>query len=713
MTVLRSLNPAQAEAVRHKDGPLLIIAGAGSGKTRVLTHRIAYLIKEHQVNPHNILAVTFTNKAANEMKGRIRRLVGILSKDMWVGTFHSISGRILRHDMDKLGREKNFVIYDEDDQTSLMKEVIRDLNFDEKHFKPSAVLEAISSAKNRMIGPEAYANAASDFREEKIALAYKAYQDKLSANNALDFDDMLLCTVLLLRNNPAVLEYYQERFRYINVDEYQDTNHVQYTLIKLLAAKYRNICVVGDEDQSIYSWRGADFTNILNFERDYKNAQVVKLEQNYRSTKNILDTANSVIKNNSMRKDKSLWTTNTEGERAVRYLGRDEHDEAFFVAGEIKKFLKDDNKNLNDIVILYRTNAQSRVLEEVFLAEGIPYRILSGVRFYERKEIKDILAYLKVIHNPADNLSLTRVLVNVQEGIGRGTIAKLEKAAAENGVSLFDAALSAEAILQGKARTILKNFTEMIQRLKVLSNTSSVSVLIESLLKETGYLKSLEEEETPESLSRSENVREFLGVAREFERNTDEQSLGAFLAHMSLITDHDTQDEEKNAVTMMTLHGAKGLEFPIVFIVGMEEGIFPHYRSFFDAAGLEEERRLCYVGITRAKEKLYLISVEERSLFGESWLNGESRFLKEIPEDLLKSVKSPRFTLMEEVELSEADDISLIYNVGDRITHPKWGPGEVLALNGRGGSAMLTVAFESVGEKNLMLKYAKLKPSEI
>jgi len=728
MSVLKSLNPAQQQAVLHKDGPLLIIAGAGSGKTRVLTHRIAYLIKEHKVNPFNIIAVTFTNKAANEMKERIKRLVGIASRDMWVGTFHSICGRILRHDIDKIGRERNFVIYDEDDQLSLMKEIVRELDFDEKHFKPAAVLEAISSAKNRLIGPEAYANSSEDPREKKIAVAYKLYQKALAKNNALDFDDMLMYTVMLLKNSPNVLEYYQERFQYVNVDEYQDTNHAQYMITKLLAGAHKNICVVGDEDQSIYSWRGADFTNILNFERDYKNARVIKLEQNYRSTKKVLEAANSVIKNNNMRKDKVLWTANGEGEKPVHYIGRDEQDEAHFLSSEITKLLtgRDDtcgrptgrgqapSLQFNDIVILYRTNAQSRVIEEVFLAEGIPYRILSGVGFYERKEIKDILAYLKLIYNPSDSLSLIRILTKVLDGVGKATIAKLEAASASQGKPMFEILSSGEDLPGGKAKQVLKNLADIMLKLKNLSEGLTISKLMEELLHETRYLKALEEEQTDEALSRAENVKEFLGVAREFEEGSDDASLGAFLSHMSLITDIDATDEKKNAVTLMTLHGAKGLEFPVVFIAGLEEGIFPHYRSFFNQAQLEEERRLCYVGITRAKEILYLLSVEQRTLFGESWLNGESRFLTEIPKGLIKEIKSKRLSFGEDLDDdSSDDDFALIYNVGDRIAHPKWGGGEIVRVNGSGTESVLTVHFDAVGEKNLMLKYAKLKPSSV
>jgi len=712
MSILKSLNPPQQEAVKHLNGPLLVIAGAGSGKTRVLTHRIAYLIKEHRVNPFNILAVTFTNKAATEMKYRIRRLVGILAKDMWVGTFHSICGRILRHDIDKIGWTKNFCIYDEDEQLSLMKEVVKELNFDEKHFRPSVVLDTISAAKNKLIGPEEYANIASDFHEERVAKAYIIYQEKLAKNNALDFDDMLMYTVRLFKNNPKVLAFYQNRFNYINVDEYQDTNHSQYAITKLLAAKHKNICVVGDEDQSIYSWRGADFTNILNFEKDYKGARIIKLEQNYRSTQNILSVANNIIKNNSMRKDKALWTKNAGGDRIVNYLARDEHDEASFLAEEIKRLLAIGESH-KDMVILYRTNAQSRVIEETFLKEGLPYRVLSGVRFYERKEIKDILAYLRIIHNHKDNLSFSRLLVNTQVGIGKTTISRMEKRSDEAKRSMLELSLDpGDLKLQNKTKLALREFASMIIRFQGYANEMTISKLLERVLSESGYLRTLEEEGTDDALARAENVKELAGVAKEFEEANDDPYLGAFLTQISLVTDQDTSGEGVDSLTLMTLHGAKGLEFPVVFITGLEEGIFPHYRSFFDAAGLEEERRLCYVGITRAKGKLYMINAHERTLFGESWVNGPSRFLSEIPEELINKRKSPRVDFGERIEIEEETGVELdaLYNVGDNITHPKWGPGEVMGIEGAGGDAIITINFVSVGEKNLMLKYAKLTP---
>jgi len=711
MTTLKSLNPEQQKAARYLNGPLLIIAGAGSGKTRVLTHRIAYLIKEHKINPFNVLAVTFTNKAADEMKFRLRKLVGILSRDMWIGTFHSICGRILRHDIDKIGWKKNFCIYDEEESLSLIKSILKDLNFDAKRFNPAVVQETISRAKNELIGHEQYSNKASDFFEEKISLVYKTYQEKLAENNALDFDDMLMHTVLLLRNNPKVLGYYQERFQYINVDEYQDTNHSQYVLTKLLAGEGRNICVVGDEDQSIYRWRGADFRNILNFEKDFSSATVIKLEQNYRSTKNVLDIANSVIKNNTFRKDKKLWTKNEEGEKPIHYLAFDEHDEALFLVDEIKKLSL--SYSLKDFVVLYRTNAQSRVVEEVFLQSGIPYRVLSGVRFYERKETKDILAYLKLIHNRADNLSLIRILNNTQDGIGKVTISRLEKEAAKREAPLLQFLNDLSSFkLQDRTRKMLSSFTSMIARFERYSNEMNITELMERVVREVGYLRKLEEEGTEEALSRGENVKELIGVAKEFEKASDDKSLGAFLNQIMLVTDQDRADESKSAVTLMTLHGAKGLEFPVVFIIGMEEGIFPHYRSFFNNDELEEERRLCYVGITRTKKKLYLVSAAQRTLFGENWCNGPSRFLTEIPEELLTQRKSLRLDSdEEEIKMSHADLETLInlYNVGDIITHPKFGHGEIVSVDGKDEDAIIVVDFDTVGKKNLMLKYAPIE----
>jgi len=705
MSILKSLNPEQQEAVKHVNGPLLIIAGAGSGKTRVLTHRIAYLIKEHKVPPSNILAVTFTNKAANEMKHRLDRLTGILSRQLWIGTFHSVCGRILRHDIDKIGWRKDFLIFDEDDQESLIREVIKELDLDDR-FKPRMVLEKISKAKNELKTPKGYEDTALDFAAEKVAAAYRSYQEKLFKNNAMDFDDMLMLTVKLFKEAPKILESYQERFLYINVDEYQDTNLVQYTLTNMLAGKHKNLCVVGDNDQSIYGWRGADFRNILNFERDYKDVKVVLLEQNYRSTKTILDAANNVIANNELRKEKNLWTENPEGELLEHFTAQDSHGEARFITSEIKKLA--DKYMYNDFAVLYRTNAQSRVLEEVFMQEGIPYRIVSGIKFYERAEIKDILSFLRLIVNSKDNISATRLILNTLDGVGKGTLKKLEEAGEKENRSIFETLQDIDKLdLSPKLKKLLARFADAINGFKFDLTNCTASEMIEKVINESGYKKKLEEENSPEAISRVENIKELISVAKEFEKNSAENTLMAFLTQVSLMTDLDKLDENTPAVILMTLHSAKGLEFPVVFIAGMEEGIFPHYRSLMEPAELEEERRLCYVGMTRAKKRLYLTSAEERLIFGESWYNGPSRFLEEIPSNLIKADMAAKD--QEKIEINApAEEIEYSYNVGDAINHPKFGRGEILGLSGKGSELIIQVNFESAGEKLLMAKYAPL-----
>jgi len=705
MSILKSLNPMQQEAVKHVDGPLLIIAGAGSGKTRVLTHRIAYLIKEHHVPPSSILAVTFTNKAANEMKRRLNHLTGILSRQLWIGTFHSICGRILRHDIDKIGWRKDFLIFDEDDQESLIRQIIKELDLDDR-FKPQAVLEKISKAKNELKGPKEYEDTALDFTTEKVAAAYRLYQEKLFKNNAMDFDDMLMFTVKLFKGSPATLESYQDRLKYINVDEYQDTNLVQYTLTNMLAKKHRNLCVVGDNDQSIYGWRGADFRNILNFERDYKDAKVILLEQNYRSTKTILDAANNVISNNQLRKDKNLWTENPEGELIEHFTANDSHSEARFITGEIRKLA--DKYMYNDFAILYRTNAQSRVLEEVFMQEGIPYRIVSGVKFYERAEIKDILAYLRLIVNSKDNISASRLILNTLEGVGKGTLKKLEEAGEKDNRSIFEVIQDVDKLeLTPKLKKPLQRFVDVVNGFKFDLQNFTASEMIEKVINESGYKKKLEEEASPEAISRVENIKELISVAKEFEKNSSENTLMAFLIQVSLMTDLDKLDESTPAVTLMTLHSAKGLEFPVVFIAGMEEGIFPHYRSLLEPVELEEERRLCYVGMTRAKKRLYLTSAEERLIFGENWYNGPSRFIEEIPEGFIRADMAVKEKEKIEID-APAEDIEYNFNVGDTINHPKFGTGEIMGLSGKGSELIIQVDFEAAGEKLLMAKYAPL-----
>jgi DNA helicase-2/ATP-dependent DNA helicase PcrA len=704
---IKSLNAKQQEAATHTDGPLLIIAGAGSGKTRVLTHRIAFLIKEHNVPPSSILAVTFTNKAAKEMAHRLNRLTGILSRQLWIGTFHSICGRILRRDIDKIGWRKDFLIFDEYDQESLIREIIKELDLDDR-FKPSVLREKISKAKNEFKSPEEYEDTALDFSAEKVAAAYKLYQKKLFVNNAMDFDDMLIFAVKLFRECPEVLASYQDRFRYISVDEYQDTNLVQYTLTNMLAKKHRNICVVGDNDQSIYGWRGADFRNILNFERDYKDAKVVLLEQNYRSSKTILDAANSVIANNRQRKDKNLWTENPEGDLIEHFTAPDSHGEARYVTNELKKLA--DRYMYNDFAIFYRTNAQSRVMEEVLMQEGIPYRIVSGVKFYERAEIKDILSYLRLTVNSRDNISASRLILNTLEGVGKGTLKKLELAGEKENKSIFEVIQDIDKLeLSPKLKKLIQRFVDLINGFKFDLPNFTAAEMIEKVINESGYRQKLELEATPDAISRVENIKELISVAKEFEKNSDDNTLAAFLTQVTLMTDLDKVDDNVPAVTLMTIHSAKGLEFPVVFIIGMEEGIFPHYRSLTEPSELEEERRLCYVGMTRAKKRLYLVSAEERLLFGENWYNGPSRFIEEIPPELIKADMASKDKDIEKIDIGvPAEEIEYHYNVGDAIAHPKFGRGEITGLSGKGSELMIQVSFESAGEKLLMAKYAPL-----
>ncbi len=708
MAILKSLNDKQKEAVLCTDGPVLIIAGAGSGKTRVLTHRIAYLIKEKNIAPHEILAVTFTNKAADELKHRLKKLVGIPAREMWVGTFHAICGRILRSNIDKLGWDKNYVIYDSDDQRSLIKEVLKQLDYDDKKYKPAAVLDSISKAKNELITVDGYLNKAIDFWEEKIAPCYRLYQEKLRKNNAIDFDDMLMLTVELLQKHSSVREHYQERFKYVNIDEYQDTNHAQYMIAHLLSGKYGNICVVGDDDQSIYGFRGADIRNILEFESNYPNAKVFKLEENYRSTKNILEAANNVIANNASRKEKQLWTKSSSGEKITSYLASDERDEARFMIGEIKKMST--KRPLGDMAILYRTNAQSRVIEEVLLQNGLPYKIFGGFRFYERKEIKDLLSLLKVVFNPCDKLSFFRVIGFMTEGIGKTTLKKIEIESEKNSGSIIDVLKSLGQVqLAQKTRQSLSGLVEKIEKIRSEVEGSSASKIVELAIEASGLVKSFEAEGTEESLSRSENIKEFLSVAMEFEKNSDDISLGAFLMQISLVTDQDTADLSKPFVTLMTLHAAKGLEFPVVFIAGLEEGIFPHYRSMFEPKELEEERRLCYVGITRAKEKLYVTHAQERMLFGESWCNGPSRFVEEIPENTIKQISSQEDGDKKYEKIEVTSEIEGMYNIGDMISHPKWGKGEIVKIEAAGEDTIIDISFYLTGKKTLMLKYAPIQ----
>lgn len=640
MNYLDNLNKEQREAVLQTEGPVLILAGAGSGKTRVLTYRIAYLIEEKSVYPSNILAITFTNKAAREMKERVQSLIGSID-NMWISTFHAACVRILRKNIEKLkDYKKNFVIYDTKDQEALIKECLKELHLNEKNFPLRTVSSVISGAKDKLITPEKYYDRnMHDIRGRKFADIYVLYQKKLKKNNALDFDDILFKTVELFQFNPDILEYYQNKFKYIMVDEYQDTNFSQYSLISLLAKQHKNLCVVGDDDQSVYSWRGADIGNILNFEKDFPDAKVIKLEQNYRSTQTILDAANSVISNNFGRKNKRLWTDNGEGRPIVTYKAMDERDEADFIIGEVDRLSFQEQRSLNNFAILYRTNAQSRVLEEMCMARGIPYKIVGGHRFYDRMEVKDVIAYLRVIQDPEGDLSIKRIINVPKRGIGKATLDNLENYARQNGISIYEALLFVDSIegIGKKAKNSIKEFVRLIAELMDLAEKESASEVINQVIIRSGYLEELEKGDD-EDQERGKNIKELISAALEYEEKNEDNSLTGFLENMALMSDIDGLDEEREGITMMTLHSAKGLEFPVVFICGLEEGLFPTQRAFFEEHQLEEERRLMYVGVTRAKEKLYLTSAFERTLYGNTSYTMESRFLREIPKELMMKV---------------------------------------------------------------------------
>lgn len=697
---LTELNPEQLEAVCHDSGPLLVLAGAGSGKTRVLTYRIAYLIKEAGVRPENILAITFTNKAAREMRSRVEKVLPFEAHDLWVMTFHAASLRILRREIHHLGRDGAFVIYDEDDRRALVRECLKEIGLDEKRYTPGGMIAAVSWAKNRLVGPQEYALRAGNRYEETVAQVYALYQEKLKQYNALDFDDLLLEAVRLFQEYPDVLERYRRRFRYILVDEYQDTNHTQYVWVNLLAGGHRNLMVVGDPDQSIFSWRGADITNILNFERDYPEARVIKLESNYRSSSSILAAADSVIKFNRMRKEKVLRPVKGEGETPVLFVARDEVAEADFIGERISALRREEGRSYRDFAVLYRTNAQSRVLEEFFLVSGIPYVILGGLRFYERKEIKDILGYLRLIVNPADALSLKRIINVPPRGTGAGYFGRLLQYASTNRVSAVAALLEAGAIpgLPQKVRGEMRALGEFLLRLR--SEAGPVTRITEAVLGETGYERYLLAERTPEAQARVENIREFLTVTREFDRE-ERGGLTEFLAEISLFTDVDRYDPEADAVVLLTLHSAKGLEFPVVFMTGMEEGLFPHARSIGESEEVEEERRLCYVGITRAKERLFFTRCEVRHLYGGMYANPPSRFLGEIPAELIAPAGAG--------EDESGEDGPPDLRPGDRVTHSKWGLGTVVNITGSGEDTRVTVAFPGAGIKTLLLSYAPLE----
>jgi DNA helicase II / ATP-dependent DNA helicase PcrA len=742
--LLRGLNEVQRDAVQHGEGPLLLFAGAGSGKTRVLTHRIAYLIAAHHVSPRHILAVTFTNKAAQEMKARIGRIVGEnVARHLWVGTFHATCARLLREFGEKIGLSRDFVVYDDGDQMTLIRECLRDLDLDDQKFAPRAVLSHISRAKEKLITPEKWKEQFHGLFEEVCGKVYPLYQQKLRTNNALDFDDLLAETVRLMDTQPEVLERLQNRFRTILVDEYQDVNYVQYVFLKRLAMKHRNICVVGDEDQSVYGFRGADVELILRFESDYPDATVMKLEQNYRSTGMILEAAHAVVRHNRMRKDKKLWTARGEGGPLRKYEAANEQEEAVWIAQKIREEVNTGRRRLNDFAILYRTNAQSRILEESFLNWRVPYKIVGGLRFYERKEVKDIMAYLRVIHNPADSVSLRRILNVPARGIGNTTVSVLEEETNLAGGTFWETVQRAGELsqLQPRARTKLAEFATLIESLRRERDTITVTEITRRVLERTGYQKTLEEEQSVEAQSRLENVLELLNVTREFEAQTESPTLSAFLEQASLVADIDSLDSESEAVTMMTLHSAKGLEFPIVFMTGMEEGMFPHFRSRESDREMEEERRLCYVGITRAEDELYLTWASRRSQFGNVAYNAPSRFLKDIPFDLFgggtaKSGRGPAVSGFDpdEDEWGEANNErqtirrekpklwqdapktpreqakpSAEFKVGQKVKHVTFGTGVVLRVSGEGDNTQAEIAFPNVGVKKLLLAYANLE----
>ena len=739
MSIYDTLNAEQREAVFHTEGPLLILAGAGSGKTRVLTHRIAYLIEEKGINPWNILAITFTNKAAGEMRERVDDIVGFGSESIWVSTFHSTCVRILRRHIDRLGYDNNFTIYDSDDQKTLMKDVCKLLQIDTKTYRERTILSAISSAKDEMITPEEYElNAYGDFSKKKIAEAYKEYERQLKENNALDFDDLLVKTVQLFQTQPEILEYYQDRFRYIMVDEYQDTNTVQFKLISLLAAKYKNLCVVGDDDQSIYKFRGANIQNILSFEKEFEHTKVIKLEQNYRSTSTILDAANAVIKNNVGRKAKSLWTENGEGEKIQFRQFDTAYDEAEYIVGDIRERVDNGKAAYCDHAVLYRTNAQSRLFEEKMITANIPYKIVGGVNFYARKEIKDLLAYLKTIDNGKDDLAVRRIINVPKRGIGLTTVNRITEAAQQRGISFYEALCSAD-LVPGLGRSIskLESFAAMIEYFRKEAEHLSITELMEEILTETGYVEELKAEGEEEAEARLQNIDEFLNKIAAYEESCEEElpTLSGFLEEVALVADIDSLDEESDYVVLMTLHSAKGLEFPYVYLAGMEDGIFPSYMTITadDPTEIEEERRLCYVGITRAKKELAMTCARRRMIRGETQYNKMSRFLKEVPPQLLSTGK---IVEKEELELPKQNAYvqakqsfqakpfmiskpvqqfgvksgeGLSYGVGDRVRHMKFGEGTVTAITEGGRDYEVSVDFDSAGTKKMFASFAKLQ----
>ena len=741
MSIYDSLNPMQRQAVFHTEGPLLILAGAGSGKTRVLTHRIAYLIQEKEVNPWNILAITFTNKAAQEMRERVDRIAGFGSDAIWVSTFHSTCARILRRHIDNLGYDTNFTIYDTDDQKSVIKDVCRRLNVDTKIFKERALLSQISHAKDNLITPDQMEmDAAGDFNQKKTAMVYREYQAALRKNNALDFDDLIVKTVELFQNCDRVLEYYQERFKYIMVDEYQDTNYAQFKFVSLLASRYENLCVVGDDDQSIYKFRGANIENILGYERVFPNAAVIRLEQNYRSTQNILNAANHVIANNAERKEKTLWTENEEGSKIHFRQFMNGFEEAEYIAGEISKAHREGLCQYRDCAILYRTNAQSRLFEEKFINANIPYKIVGGVNFYARKEIKDLLCYLKTVDNARDDLAVQRIINVPKRGIGATTLGRVQDYADKMGISLYEALRVAEEVPSiGRSLSKIDGFVTFIQMLKSKAQAYTVEDLLKEIIELTGYVKELEAEDTEEARARIENIDELISKTVTYQQTMEEQdqpaTLAGFLEEVALVADIDTVDPEQDYVLLMTLHSAKGLEFPRVFMAGMENGIFPSYMSinYGDGSELEEERRLCYVGITRAMKELTMTCARQRMVRGETQYNKVSQFVQEIPRDLvdlghtiqekkpkmeqvfssdskysqMKQIFQTKAYKPKEFKVTKAD--ALDYQVGDTVRHMKFGVGIVKAIAEGGRDYEVTVDFDKVGVKKMFASFAKLK----
>ena len=768
--VIQDLNNKQQEAVLQTDGPCLIIAGAGSGKTKVLTHKIAYLMTEKYIKPWNILAITFTNKAANEMKQRVESLVGDAANDMWIGTFHSICVRILRKYIDRIGYESSFIIFDSQDQKTLVKECLKELKIDDKLFTDKAVLAEISNGKNEMLEPKAYAaKYAGDYRKEIIAQVYELYQKRLKENNAVDFDDIINHTIKVLTENSDVYEYYTDKFQYVLVDEYQDTNKAQFTLISILASRHGNITVVGDNDQGIYSFRGADITNILNFEKDFPGTTIIKLEQNYRCTGNILRAANAVIKNNQVKYDKRLWTENDEGNLPAIYVGNDEYDESNYIVTQINRLKMEYYFNYSDFAVLYRMNSQSRAIEDILRREKIPYKIIGGQKFYERKEIKDIISYLRLIFNTSDNLALKRIINEPKRGIGKTSLDNIQEISEKTGVSMYEIIKNAEQYGLNRVYVNSREFVETIENLRAKQDKILISELVKETLNKTGYTKALKDENTIEAESRIQNLDEFLTVAMEFEEESADNTLQEFLENMTLTTDLDNMQDEDDCVILMTLHSAKGLEFETVFLVGMEEGIFPGFKSIGEPQELEEERRLFYVGITRAKRFLFLTCAKRRTIFGSTSYNPISRFVKEIPSDLLEGYEEAFASKKDEFEDSgykweygfgRKNELSSIktynldsykvqvgaksafsntsnennkfafrtaesflqslnnksknvdvskYEAGQRVYHKKFGEGVIIKVEPEGDDMKVEISFDKSGNKRLMAKYAGLE----